>query len=78
LKKTIEAYKTMYNTDPKIKKWILTTNGSITYGMFKIPTIGFGAGKEILAYSPREQISIDELIKACSLYIILPLKLSTK
>ncbi|KEI13824.1 MULTISPECIES: YgeY family selenium metabolism-linked hydrolase [Clostridium] len=78
LKKTIEAYKTMYNIDPKIKKWILTTNGSITYGIFKIPTIGFGAGKEILAYSPREQISIDDLIKACSLYIILPLKLSTK
>ncbi|MCD3350505.1 YgeY family selenium metabolism-linked hydrolase [Clostridium botulinum D/C] len=78
LKKTIEAYKTMYDIEPEIKKSILTTNGSITYGMFKIPTIGFGPGKEILAYSPREQVSIDDLIKACELYAILPLKLSTK
>ncbi|KGM95590.1 peptidase [Clostridium novyi A str. 4552] len=76
VKTTIETYKSLYNKDPKIDKWILTTNGSITSGVFNIPTIGFGPGKEILAYGPREQVSVNDLLKASVMYALLPLNLS--
>lgn len=76
LKKTIEVYEMMYGKKPQITNWMITTNGSVTSGIFNIPTIGFGPGKEILAYGPREQVAIDDLIKSCKLYTILPLKLS--
>lgn len=76
LKTTIETYKSLYNKSPKIDKWILTTNGSITAGVFNIPTIGFGPGKEILAYGPREQVLVDDLLKASAMYALLPFNLS--
>ncbi|KEH91804.1 YgeY family selenium metabolism-linked hydrolase [Clostridium botulinum] len=76
LKTTIETYKSLYNKSPKIDKWILTTNGSITAGVFNIPTIGFGPGKEILAYGPREQVLVDDLLKASVMYALLPFNLS--
>lgn len=76
MKTTVETYKSLYNKNPKIDKWILTTNGSVTSGIFNIPTIGFGAGKEILSYGPREQVLVDDLLKASLMYALLPFNLS--
>ena len=37
-------------------------------GMFGIPTLGLGPGKEDTAHAPTEQIPVDHLVKAAAFY----------
>jgi len=76
VRKSVEAYRTVFGEEPVIDKWTFSTNGVATAGMFGIPTIGFGPGNEIHAHSPSDQVSIDHLVKAAAMYAYLPLKLS--
>lgn len=72
LKAAMETYRKMFDKEPKIDKWRLSTNGSATMGEYKIPTIGFGPGNEIFAHGPREQVAVEQLIKACEFYVMFP------
>lgn len=65
----------MFEKDPKVNKWTLTSSGSITMGMYNIPTIGFGLGNEMYAHGPREQVPVEHLIKACEFYAMFPKRL---
>jgi len=76
VRKSVEAYRTVFGEEPVVDKWTFSTNGVATAGMFGIPTIGFGPGNEIHAHSPSDQVSIDHLVKAAAMYAYLPLKLS--
>jgi len=58
--------------NPKISKWIFSTNGIATRGMYKIPTIGFGPGNEVDAHTSNDHISIDHLEKAAIFYALFP------
>jgi len=64
----IRAYKELFNADPIVDKWTLSTNGVVIRGVYGIPAIGFGPGDEVLAHAPDEKISIDDLVKASAFY----------
>lgn len=56
--------------------WSFSTNGVATAGMFGIPTIGFAPGKEELAHSSKEEIVLEDLVKATKFYSLFPFELT--
>ena len=68
VQKGVEAYKELYNADPKVDKWTFSTNGVTIRGYYDIPVIGFGPGNEVLAHAPNEKVPIDHLVKATAFY----------
>lgn len=66
--KGVEAYKDLFNKDPKVDKWTFSTNGVTIRGYYDIPVIGFGPGNEVLAHAPNEKVPIDHLVKATAFY----------
>lgn len=58
--------------------WSFSTNGVATAGMFGIPTIGFAPGKEELAHSSKEEIVLEDLVKATKFYSLFPFELTKK
>jgi putative selenium metabolism hydrolase len=59
----------------KSRCWSFSTNGVATAGHLGIPTIGFGPGREELSHSTREELPLDELLKATQFYILFPFQL---
>ncbi len=64
----IKTYTDLFDKAPVVDKWTFSTNGVMTCGMYKIPTIGFGPGNEIYAHAPNEKTPIEDLIKASAFY----------
>jgi putative selenium metabolism hydrolase len=64
----IKAYHLQFNKDPDIGVWHFSTNGVTTKGVYDIPSIGFGPGKEEHAHAPDEQVKIEDLVNAMSFY----------
>jgi len=62
VRKSVEAYRTVFGEEPVVDKWTFSTNGVATAGMFGIPTIGFGPGNEIHAHSPNVRLSSIKII----------------
>ncbi|MBI5808874.1 MAG: YgeY family selenium metabolism-linked hydrolase [Ignavibacteriales bacterium] len=60
----------------KIGVWSFSTNGVSTAGHFGIPSIGFAPGKEELSHSSREELILDDLLKATKFYSIFPFELA--
>ncbi len=69
VKQASQTYKDLFQQEPKFKYWPFSTNGSATKGLYNIPTIGFGPGKEEHAHSPDDQVIIDQLVKAMEFYV---------
>jgi putative selenium metabolism hydrolase len=71
------AMKTSKATIGKAKSgvWSFSTNGVATAGHFGIPTIGFAPGKEELAHSSKEEIVLEDLVKATKFYSLFPFEL---
>lgn len=57
---------------PSVGKWVFSTNGIATAGMFGIPTLGFGPGNEVHAHTPEDQCPIDHLTAAAKFYAAFP------
>ncbi|RQV98829.1 YgeY family selenium metabolism-linked hydrolase [bacterium] len=55
--------------------WSFSTNGVATAGHFDIPTIGFAPGKEELSHSSKEELVLDDLLKATKFYAVFPFQL---
>lgn len=68
VQKGVEAYKDLFNSEPKVDKWTFSTNGVTIRGYYNIPVIGFGPGNEVLAHAPNEKVPIDHLVKAAAFY----------
>ncbi|MBT1248586.1 YgeY family selenium metabolism-linked hydrolase [Thermosipho sp. 1244] len=68
----IKNYVDLFNSSPKIDKWIFSTNGTVTAGVYNIPTVGFGPGDEKYAHAPNEKVEIEHLIKAAAFYATFP------
>jgi len=66
----VNAFKALFNKEPLVDKWTFSTNGIATNGMYKIPTIGFGPGNEVLAHAPNEKIPISDLVAASAFYAL--------
>jgi putative selenium metabolism hydrolase len=58
--------------------WSFSTNGVATAGHFGIPTIGFAPGKEELAHSSKEEIILNDLLKATKFYSLFPFEMIKK
>ncbi len=72
---TISAKKTFqqsFGKNAKLVLWPFCTNGSITMGTKNIPTIGFGPGKETIAHTNNEYISLNQILSAIKFYFLLP------
>ncbi|MCP5062414.1 MAG: YgeY family selenium metabolism-linked hydrolase [Ignavibacteriae bacterium] len=68
VQKGVEAYKELFDADPKVDKWTFSTNGVTIRGYYDIPVIGFGPGNEVLAHAPNEKVPVDHLVKATAFY----------
>ncbi|MBI5538754.1 MAG: YgeY family selenium metabolism-linked hydrolase [Bacteroidia bacterium] len=64
----VQAFEGLFNKKPLIDKWTFSTNGIATNGMYKIPTIGFGPGNEVLAHAPDEKVPVSDLVAASAFY----------
>ncbi len=64
----VRAYEKVFGSKPKVDKWTFSTNGIMTCGTYKIPTIGFGPGNEVLAHAPNEKVLISDLVVASAFY----------
>ncbi len=63
---------------PESGVWSFSTNGVATAGRLGIPTIGFAPGKEELSHSDREELVLEDLLKATQFYALFPFKLVNK
>ena len=59
-------------SQPKISRWSFSTNGVATMGLYGIPTVGFAPGREELAHTTEERVSIDDLVTATAVYSLIP------
>ena len=57
---------------PAVDKWVFSTNGIATSGMFGIPTIGFGPAHEVHAHTPDDQCPVAHLTAAARFYAAFP------
>lgn len=57
---------------PTVGKWMFSTNGVATAGMFGVPTVGFGPGDEVHAHTPDDQCPIAHLTRAMAFYAAFP------
>ena len=64
----IGAYREQFEGEPEITTWQFSTNGVVTKGVFDIPTIGFGPGREEHAHMPLDQVRVDDLVSAMEFY----------
>lgn len=71
-KATEEAYRELFAKEPRTDKWTFSTNGVSIMGMFGIPVIGFGPGKEEEAHAPNEKTWKADLTRCAALYAALP------
>ncbi|MFA7229050.1 MAG: YgeY family selenium metabolism-linked hydrolase [Melioribacteraceae bacterium] len=55
--------------------WSFSTNGVATAGQFGIPTIGFAPGREELSHSSKEELVLNDLLKASKFYSLFPFEM---
>ena len=67
------TYRDLFGTEPRIDKWTFSTNAVSITGMFDIPCIGFGPGKEKEAHAPNEKTWKEDLVRCAAFYAALPL-----
>jgi putative selenium metabolism hydrolase len=67
-----ETYTALFNTKPRVDKWTFSTNGVSITGMFGIPCIGFGPGKEAEAHAPNEKTWKADLVRCAAFYAAMP------
>lgn len=70
---TVNAYKGLFDKEPKVDKWTFSTNAVSIMGRYGIPCIGFGPGAEVEAHAPNEKTWASELVKASAVYATIPL-----
>jgi putative selenium metabolism hydrolase len=69
----VETYKSLFGEHPRVDKWTFSTNGVAIMGMFDIPCVGFGPGKESQAHAPDERTWKADLVRCAAFYAALPL-----
>ena len=68
----VSAYKGLFHEAPRVDKWTFSTNGVSIMGMFGIPCIGFGPGRESEAHAPNEKTWKADLVRCAAFYAALP------
>jgi acetylornithine deacetylase/succinyl-diaminopimelate desuccinylase-like protein len=73
-----KAFTNQFGTEAKVGVWQFSTNGVTTKGVYDIPTIGFGPGAEEHAHTPKDQVKVDDLVKAIAFYAAFVLEMGGK
>jgi putative selenium metabolism hydrolase len=68
----VAAARAALDAEPAVGKWVFSTNGVATCGMFGVPTIGFGPANEIYAHTPDDQCPVEHLTRAARFYATFP------
>ena len=68
----MEAFRSLFKTEPVLDKWTFSTNGVSIMGRYGIPCIGFGPGHEDQAHAPNERTWKKELVNEAALYADVP------
>ena len=68
----VATYRALFGREPRVDKWTFSTNGVAITGMFGIPCIGFGPGKEAEAHAPNEKTWKADLVRCAAFYAALP------
>lgn len=66
------AYRKLFNKEPRVDKWTFSTNGVSITGRYGIPTVGFGPGMEKEAHFPNEKTWKDHLVESAAMYATIP------
>ncbi len=64
----VKVFDGLFGRKPLIDRWLFSTNGVMTCGIYGIPTIGFGPGDEAMAHVPDEKVAVNELVVASAFY----------
>jgi putative selenium metabolism hydrolase len=70
---SVETYEGLFGQKPHVDKWTFSTNGVSIMGMFGIPCVGFGPGREVEAHAPNEKTWKADLVRCAAFYAALPL-----
>jgi putative selenium metabolism hydrolase len=69
----VDTYQTLFNEKiEKVGNWLFSTNGVSIAGIFGIPCVGFGPGKEEHAHSVNDQVTVAQLVKSAAFYAAFP------
>jgi putative selenium metabolism hydrolase len=68
------AVKQLWGGEPKTGKLNFSTNGTYWAGKANIPTIIFAAGDETTAHGLKDQVPIEDMVRAAEFYALLPSK----
>ena len=69
---TASAAAEVLGAAPAISRWFFSTNGVATMGRLGIPTVGFAPGREELAHTTEERVSVEDLVKSTAVYSLIP------
>ena len=70
---SLNCWKELFPAEtPRLDKWTFSTNATAIAGMFGIPVIGFGPGREHQAHSPDEKTWKQDLVRCAAFYAALP------
>ncbi|OGS52318.1 MAG: selenium metabolism hydrolase, partial [Elusimicrobia bacterium RIFOXYB2_FULL_62_6] len=64
----VKAGRIALKAEPKVDKWVFSTNGVASAGRLGIPTIGFGPSNEVYAHTVNEFMPVDHLLKSSVFY----------
>lgn len=68
----LAAYRGLFGKEGRLDKWTFSTNGVSIMGMFGIPVLGFGPGREAQAHAPNEVTWKNDLTRCAAFYAALP------
>jgi acetylornithine deacetylase/succinyl-diaminopimelate desuccinylase-like protein len=70
----VNTYKNLFDEESvdEVGNWVFSTNGVSIAGIFGIPCVGFGPGKEEHAHSVEDQVAVEQLVKAAAFYAAFP------
>lgn len=68
----VASARTALQREPVVGKWVFSTNGVATAGMFGVPTVGFGPGNEVHAHTPDDQCPVSDITHAAAFYAAFP------
>jgi putative selenium metabolism hydrolase len=68
VERAVETYRDLGWGRAPVGVWRFSTNGVSTMGKYRIPTIGFGPGKEEHAHTALDQVREDHLVRALAFY----------
>ncbi|MDD5542697.1 MAG: YgeY family selenium metabolism-linked hydrolase [Acidobacteriia bacterium] len=69
----VKAFERGVGRPTKVDKWVFSTNGVATMGMFGIPSIGFGPANEIYAHTVNDQVPVKDLVDGAKFFAAFPL-----